>query len=41
MVMFGGLDSLAEELYFGIAQHFNERGIAMLAVDGPGITDCP
>jgi pimeloyl-ACP methyl ester carboxylesterase len=36
MIMFGGLDSLAEELYFGIAQHLNERGIAMLAVDGPG-----
>ena len=36
MVMFGGLDSLAEELYFGIAQHLNERGIAMLTVDGPG-----
>ena len=36
MVMFGGLDSLAEELYFGIAQHINERGIAMLCVDGPG-----
>ncbi len=35
MVMFGGLDSLAEELYFGIAQHLNERGIAMMAVDGP------
>ncbi len=36
VVMFGGLDSLAEELYFGIAQHFNERGIAMMSVDGPG-----
>jgi dienelactone hydrolase len=36
VVMFGGLDSLAEELYFGIAQHLNERGIAMMAVDGPG-----
>lgn len=36
MIMFGGLDSLAEELYFGIAQHLNERGIALLAVDGPG-----
>jgi pimeloyl-ACP methyl ester carboxylesterase len=36
MIMFGGLDSLAEELYFGIAQHLNERGIAMLAMDGPG-----
>jgi pimeloyl-ACP methyl ester carboxylesterase len=36
MLMFGGLDSLAEELYFGIAQHLNERGIALLAMDGPG-----
>jgi dipeptidyl aminopeptidase/acylaminoacyl peptidase len=36
MIMFGGLDSLAEELYFGISQHLNERGIALLAMDGPG-----
>jgi dienelactone hydrolase len=36
MVMFGGLDSLAEELYFGIGDHLMERGIALLAVDGPG-----
>ncbi|MEN9908644.1 MAG: hypothetical protein RLZZ540_1793 [Bacteroidota bacterium] len=36
MIMFGGLDSLAEELYFGIGQHLNERGIALLAMDGPG-----
>lgn len=36
MIMFGGLDSLAEELYFGIGQHLNERGIALMAVDGPG-----
>ncbi|MGR3811795.1 alpha/beta hydrolase family protein [Jiulongibacter sp. NS-SX5] len=36
MVMFGGLDSLAEELYFGIGNHLNERGIALLAIDGPG-----
>ncbi len=36
VLMFGGLDSLAEELYFGIGQHLNERGIALLAVDGPG-----
>jgi dienelactone hydrolase len=36
IMMFGGLDSLAEELYFGIGQHLNERGIALLAVDGPG-----
>ena len=36
VVMFGGLDSLAEELYFGISHHLNERGVALLAVDGPG-----
>jgi len=36
VVLFGGLDSLAEELYFGVGTHFNERGIAILAVDGPG-----
>ena len=36
MVMFGGLDSLAEELYFGIGDHLMERGIALLAIDGPG-----
>ena len=36
IIMFGGLDSLAEELYFGPCQHLNERGIALLAVDGPG-----
>lgn len=36
IIMFGGLDSLAEELYFGIGQYLNERGIALLAVDGPG-----
>jgi pimeloyl-ACP methyl ester carboxylesterase len=36
MIMFGGLDSLAEELYFGIGQHLNERGVALLAMDGPG-----
>jgi len=34
--MFGGLDSLAEELYFGVGTALNERGIALLAVDGPG-----
>jgi len=36
MVMFGGLDSLAEELYFGIGDHLMERGVALLAIDGPG-----
>ncbi|MAX80035.1 MAG: hypothetical protein CL843_07655 [Crocinitomicaceae bacterium] len=36
MVMFGGLDSLAEELYFGPTQLLLERGIAHLVIDGPG-----
>jgi dienelactone hydrolase len=36
MVMFGGLDSLAEEMYYGPAQLLNERGISMLVLDGPG-----
>lgn len=36
IVFFGGLDSLAEELYFGIGTHLMERGVALLAVDGPG-----
>lgn len=36
MVMFGGLDSTAEELYYGPASLLNERGISLLAVDGPG-----
>jgi dipeptidyl aminopeptidase/acylaminoacyl peptidase len=36
MVMFGGLDSTAEELYYGPAQLLNERGISLLALDGPG-----
>jgi len=36
VIMFGGLDSTAEELYFGPAQLLNERGISLLALDGPG-----
>ena len=36
MIMFGGLDSTSEELYYGPAQLLNERGISLLAVDGPG-----
>ncbi len=36
MIMFGGLDSLAEELYFGPSQLLNERGIALLVLDDPG-----
>jgi hypothetical protein len=36
VIMFGGLDSTAEELYYGPAQLLNERGISLLAIDGPG-----
>ncbi|WP_238804931.1 alpha/beta hydrolase family protein [Emticicia aquatica] len=36
MIMFGGLDSLAEELYFGPATFLNERGISLIVLDGPG-----
>ena len=36
VIMFGGLDSTAEELYYGQAQLLNERGISLIAVDGPG-----
>lgn len=36
MIMFGGLDSLAEELYFGPANWLNERGVALMVLDGPG-----
>ncbi len=36
MIMFGGLDSLAEEMYFGPCQLLNERGISLLVLDGPG-----
>ncbi|MCG7337217.1 alpha/beta hydrolase [Sporosarcina sp. ACRSM] len=36
VIMFGGLDSTAEELYYGHAQLLNERGISFVAVDGPG-----
>ena len=36
MIMFGGLDSLAEELYYGPSQLLNERGISLLVLDGPG-----
>jgi dienelactone hydrolase len=36
MIMFGGLDSLAEELFFGPCQLLNERGLSLLVLDGPG-----
>ncbi|HEX8507245.1 MAG TPA: alpha/beta hydrolase, partial [Hymenobacter sp.] len=36
MILFGGLDSTAEEFYFGPAQLLNERGISLLTLDGPG-----
>ena len=36
MIMFGGLDSTAEELFFGPWQKLEERGISLLILDGPG-----
>lgn len=36
MVMFGGLDSTAEETYYTLAPQLQERGIGLIAVDGPG-----
>lgn len=36
MILFGGLDSTAEEFFFGPAQLLNERGISLLMLDGPG-----
>ena len=36
VIMFGGLDSTAEELYYGPASLLNERGISVLVLDGPG-----
>lgn len=36
LLCFGGLDSTAEELYFLMAVGALERGIAVLALDGPG-----
>ena len=36
VVMFGGLDSTAEEMYFALAPYLLERGIGLIAVDGPG-----
>jgi hypothetical protein len=36
MIMFGGLDSTAEELFFGPWQKLEERGISLLMLDGPG-----
>ncbi|QXD15393.1 prolyl oligopeptidase family serine peptidase [Rhodocaloribacter litoris] len=36
VIMFGGLDSCAEELWFGPALLLNERGVSVLVLDGPG-----
>jgi len=36
VIMFGGLDSTAEETYFSIVPYLRERGLAVLTVDGPG-----
>ncbi len=36
VIMFGGLDSTAEELFFGPYEMLNERGISLLIMDGPG-----
>jgi pimeloyl-ACP methyl ester carboxylesterase len=36
VVMFGGLDSTAEEIYFALAQSLYDRGLGLIAVDGPG-----
>jgi len=36
VIMFGGLDSCAEELWFGPAKLMVERGVSVLVVDGPG-----
>jgi dienelactone hydrolase len=36
VIMFGGLDSTVEELFFGPYELLNERGISLLILDGPG-----
>jgi dienelactone hydrolase len=36
VVLFGGLDSIGEELYLWAGQELARRGIAALVVDGPG-----
>ncbi|MGK7377314.1 alpha/beta hydrolase family protein [Planococcus sp. 1R117A] len=36
VVMFGGLDSTAEEMYYALAPYLLERGIGLIAMDGPG-----
>ncbi|QDA62363.1 alpha/beta hydrolase family protein [Hymenobacter jejuensis] len=36
VIMFGGLDSTAEELFFGPYEMLNDRGISLLILDGPG-----
>ena len=36
VIMFGGLDSTAEEMFFGNVPLLLERGISVLAMEGPG-----
>jgi hypothetical protein len=36
IIMFGGLDSCAEEMWYGPGALLNERGISLLVIDGPG-----
>jgi hypothetical protein len=36
VIMFGGLDSCAEELWYGPGSLMNERGVSVLVLDGPG-----
>ncbi|MBR3545278.1 MAG: alpha/beta fold hydrolase [Oscillospiraceae bacterium] len=36
VMMYGGLDSTAEELCMSLAENLSKRGFAVLAVDGPG-----
>ena len=36
VIMFGGLDSCAEEMWYGPGCLLNERGISVLVLDGPG-----
>ncbi len=36
VVLFGGLDSIKEELYFQLHNEWTRRGLSLLMVDGPG-----
>jgi dienelactone hydrolase len=36
VIMFGGLDSCAEEMWYGPGSLLIERGISLLVIDGPG-----